>query len=526
MLRMARYDRLKGWRGLLGFLLAPVLVLLAVQAAAAAPTISCVQLTADGYRLEGSGFGTDKTKVRVFENNRRVDPVPPVTDKRIDVRSRPTGTVQVYVEKEVGKEKFERSSVVSFTYAVPAITLVQPTEAGYRLEGSGFGGSGFCTEKTAVQVLENNRRVDPNSVTSVTDNRIAVRSRPTGATVQHSVIVGLLASNSVTFTHGPRITRITPDRGPRGSLITGTITGENLVRGRSGAELFVFKQEGPTESRSERIQLAGIEAGSETGTSVRFSLVFSGDADLVPRTIRVKIDGVMSNALSFTVEPGSPQPPAPPVPYISSIIPGAIPAGEESNVTLSGENLSGAWVFYARAQDEAGSIARQGVAAIQAAHTGPVRTILRSKTPTSMQLSLAPQFPPGLCSPYTRGVLAVTTDPGPRATVSTRPITILPSRPPRLDAPSPLVVLLPGPLPSVTIRLSGRNLECVTGAAVSGSPPMQVSIQARPPHPEGLVLKFERGGDSLNGRTLTVTFPDGSEFRQLVERMGAPVAPR
>jgi hypothetical protein len=65
----------------------------------AAPTLTKVEPTTDGYALVGSGFGADPGLVRVFEDKRAVpaSAIVSVRNDRITVRSRPTGPVSVRV---------------------------------------------------------------------------------------------------------------------------------------------------------------------------------------------------------------------------------------------------------------------------------------------------------------------------------------------------------------------------------------------------------------------------------------------
>jgi hypothetical protein len=67
---------------------------------AVAPVLTRLDRTADGYVLVGRGFGTDRSKVVVWEGGVRVSDfaVVGVAPDRITVRSRPTGSVMHRVE--------------------------------------------------------------------------------------------------------------------------------------------------------------------------------------------------------------------------------------------------------------------------------------------------------------------------------------------------------------------------------------------------------------------------------------------
>ena len=78
---------------------------------------------------------------------------------------------------------------------VPLLSRVEPAADGYVLVGRDFG-----TRPDQVQVFEDRRPLPATSVISVANDRIVVRSSPTG-TMQHRVVVGGRASALVSFTH-------------------------------------------------------------------------------------------------------------------------------------------------------------------------------------------------------------------------------------------------------------------------------------------------------------------------------------
>jgi len=77
--------------------------------------------------------------------------------------------------------------------AAPVLARVEPTADGYALVGKGFG-----TNRSRLQVFEGSTQV--GTLVSLADDRIVVRSRPSGV-VQHRVVVGGLPSATVVFTH-------------------------------------------------------------------------------------------------------------------------------------------------------------------------------------------------------------------------------------------------------------------------------------------------------------------------------------
>lgn len=89
--------------------------------------------------------------------------------------------------------------------APPTVTRVELTADGYVLVGTGFG-----TDRTKVQVFEGAATVPATSLVSVANDRIVVRSKPTGP-VQHKVVVAGRASGVISVTHAAEpVTRQTP----------------------------------------------------------------------------------------------------------------------------------------------------------------------------------------------------------------------------------------------------------------------------------------------------------------------------
>ncbi|HEV8583454.1 MAG TPA: hypothetical protein VGT02_00635 [Methylomirabilota bacterium] len=163
--------------------------------ALAEPMLSRLDPTADGYALVGRGFGTDKDKLRVFEGDTEIYAVLSLTDSRITMKSKPSGTVQHKVQ--VGSQT---SNIITFTHpvapAAPTLTRVESTSNGYALVGRDFG-----SDTTKVQAFEGPAAVRPERIISVAGDRIVVLSTPAG-TVEHKVVVAGLASGVVRFTHG------------------------------------------------------------------------------------------------------------------------------------------------------------------------------------------------------------------------------------------------------------------------------------------------------------------------------------
>jgi hypothetical protein len=92
---------------------------------AAPPVLTGVRPTPDGYTLVGSGFGSDATRVAVYEGFSRVSTfATTVTPTSITVRSRPTGSIQHRVE--VGGVS---SAPLTFAFPGPTIGSVGVTAA-------------------------------------------------------------------------------------------------------------------------------------------------------------------------------------------------------------------------------------------------------------------------------------------------------------------------------------------------------------------------------------------------------------
>ena len=180
-------------RGLAILTACGVLLALAGHAAAAPPSLTAVQATADGYTLVGTGFGAGK--VEVFEGAARVaaERIVSVTPSAVVVRGKPTGTVQHKVV--VGGQP---TAVVAFTHDVqaPKLARVEPRGTdGYLLVGSGFG-----ADRKVVEVFEGATKVGADRIKAVEDGRIQVASTPSGS-VAHKVKVAGRESQVVTFDH-------------------------------------------------------------------------------------------------------------------------------------------------------------------------------------------------------------------------------------------------------------------------------------------------------------------------------------
>lgn len=106
--------------------------------------------------------------------------------------------------------------------AAPSLVSIEKTAGGYALLGRDFG-----NDPRQVQVIEGTRTLDPSTVTSVTNERIVVRSRPSGM-IAHKVVVSGQPSNVLRFTHVAEATLATVTVNPAalagGRPATGTVT--------------------------------------------------------------------------------------------------------------------------------------------------------------------------------------------------------------------------------------------------------------------------------------------------------------
>lgn len=95
-----------------------VAILLAFQpsAAHAAPVISKITSTTEGYVIDGRGFGPSARGLIIFEGRRTIDrrKIKSVTDRRITVLSKPRGRTAIRVT--VGRSS---SKIVTFSYRAP-----------------------------------------------------------------------------------------------------------------------------------------------------------------------------------------------------------------------------------------------------------------------------------------------------------------------------------------------------------------------------------------------------------------------
>jgi hypothetical protein len=110
------------------------------SALAAPPVLTQVVPQSYGYDLVGTGFGTDKTKVQVFEDTVQIpgSVIESVTNDRLKVRSKPKGIVRHKV-----RVSGQDSAPVSFTHtAAPApsrrrtLTLPPLQATGHRPEAA------------------------------------------------------------------------------------------------------------------------------------------------------------------------------------------------------------------------------------------------------------------------------------------------------------------------------------------------------------------------------------------------------
>ena len=117
----------------------------------------------------GSGFGTDRNRVSVLENNAVLPPaaIATVADNRIDVRSPTTGTRTVAVR--VGP--LFSAPMLYRGGSAPSVRLVVPTADGYTVVGSGFG-----ADRNRVAIVENGALLPRTAIVTLTDSQIIVRS--------------------------------------------------------------------------------------------------------------------------------------------------------------------------------------------------------------------------------------------------------------------------------------------------------------------------------------------------------------
>ena len=180
-----------------------------------APVISAIAPTAGGYTIFGAGFGTDRGRVIVIQNNAVLPSTAlvAVTDNRIDVRAAVAGTVAISVRVAA-----VLSQAVTYAPAnAPAIMAITPTAQGYAVTGRGFG-----TDRSRVSIAESNTVLPATAIVSVADNRIEVRSTAIGA-VTILIRVGAILSAPATYRPAPRppvIAAIMP--APQGYAVLGS----------------------------------------------------------------------------------------------------------------------------------------------------------------------------------------------------------------------------------------------------------------------------------------------------------------
>jgi len=188
-----------------------------------APVISAIAPTAGGYTIFGAGFGTDRGRVIVIQNNAVLPSTAlvAVTDNRIDVRAAVAGTVAISVRVAA-----VLSQAVTYAPAnAPAITAITPTTQGYVVSGRGFG-----ADRSRVSIAENNAVLPATAIIGVADNRIEVRSSAAG-TVTILIRVGAILTAPATYrppVRPPAIIAITP--APQGYAVLGSGFGTDRNR--------------------------------------------------------------------------------------------------------------------------------------------------------------------------------------------------------------------------------------------------------------------------------------------------------
>jgi len=117
------------------------------------PMLSSVEANAEGYVLNGRGFGGDRSKVVVMQDNRRVDAAE-ISDGRITVRVgesvRPRGATEhkVIVAGQA-------SNAIVFTHPIPPPTDAYPCAPGFDLQVDKVGVGDRCTRTVAVSCGRN-----------------------------------------------------------------------------------------------------------------------------------------------------------------------------------------------------------------------------------------------------------------------------------------------------------------------------------------------------------------------------------
>ena len=148
------------------------------------PIIASVAPVPEGYVVIGSGFGVDRSRVAVIENNA---PLPArdilgLADDRIVVRSRAAGFVAVAVR--VGQmvsrpmlydgrtgEHHAAGRTKGGGAGGPTVSLIVPDMDGYTIVGAGFG-----TNRRHVAIIENGAVLPPGAIRTLTDSQIIVHS--------------------------------------------------------------------------------------------------------------------------------------------------------------------------------------------------------------------------------------------------------------------------------------------------------------------------------------------------------------
>jgi hypothetical protein len=154
------------------------------------PVIAGIAPAPEGYVVYGNGFGADRNRVAVTENDR---PVPPrdilaVADNRIVVRSRGASFRSVVVrvgsttsrpmlydggrrEARSGGEVRKASRTTTDGDEGATVTVIVPDADGYTIVGSGFG-----ADRSRIGIIEDGAALPPDAIRTLTDSQIIVHS--------------------------------------------------------------------------------------------------------------------------------------------------------------------------------------------------------------------------------------------------------------------------------------------------------------------------------------------------------------
>ena len=238
-----------------------------------APVIAAVAPTAQGYVIAGSHFGNDRNRVSVAEDARILPgaSIVALADSRIEVRSAPTSDVSVRVQ--IGNLV---SNAIRLAVPPPAIAAISRSDQGYVIAGTGFG-----TDRNRLAITEDARAVPSASIVTLTNNRIDVRSAPTGDVSIRVAIAGKVSNAVQLLAPPPTIAAIS--RSDLGYVIVGTGFGTDRSRLSIAEDARVV----PT-------------ASIVTLTNNRIDVRSTPTSDVA---IRVSVAGKTSNAVQFLVPP-------------------------------------------------------------------------------------------------------------------------------------------------------------------------------------------------------------------------------